>query len=266
MNNVNVVVKPDETVNDIIEQICQSENLGYDDPFAFSAIMTPSKRGPGYRDLKINCIEPSESNPFTPVSLIKALFASPPKSVMYVVPPLEIYLTTYRPMLHKMVNKAFPHYQRLIPDKEDLMSILLYSIVKLNSKGYYLHNNLIYKSFVNELNMEVRKLKNFNNTISFDTPLGQEEDGKIITLADIIPDEKSSEIARQQMHYTEKDYWEDMFKAVKSTMLEDMSQLSFDRILIQLKSRTVDTRTSRTLTKYREEFNPDACARRGKKK
>lgn len=246
MHNVNVVVKPDETATDLIEQICLSENIGYDDPFAFSAILVENK-------LKINCIE--TDNPFTPVALITQLFKSE-KAVKYVVPPLEIYLTTYKPMLYKMVNKAYPYYQKLIPDRDDLMSTLLLCIVKLHSKGYYLHNTLIYKCFTNDLNMEIRKLKHFTDCQSLDTPIGQDEDGKTITLADRVECPKASEEARQQYTYTERDYWEDMFDRIKDAMLQDMSQLSFDRILIQLKSKTITTEVSRTLTRYRKEFNP----------
>ena len=172
------------------------------------------------------------------------------------VPPLEIYLTTYKPMLYKMVNKAYPYYQRLIPDKDDLMSTLLLTIVKLHAKGYYLHNTLIYKCFTNDLNMEVRKIKHFTDCQSLDTPIGQDEDGKTITLGDKVECPVASEEARQQFTYTERDYWEDMFERIKDAMLQDMSQLSFDRILIQLKSKTITTEVSRTLTRYRKEFNP----------
>jgi hypothetical protein len=39
-------------------------------------------------------------------------------------------------------------------------------------------------------------------------------------------------------------------------MLEDMSELQFERILIQLKTNTVDGNTSYKLDKYRQIFNP----------
>lgn len=256
MYNINVVVKPDETVNDIIEQICLSENINCDDHFAFSAIMRKSKTHEDCNELKINCLEVKESNPFTPVSLITSLYDCPPKhnDVRYVMVPLEQYLTVFRPMLNKMVNRAYPFYKKLIPDKEDMMSILSLKIVELSNKGYYLHNYLIYKTFINALNMEVRKLKKFDMR-SLDAPIGHEE-GKIITLYDTLPCPIESEKARLRVECTE-----DLYENLKQAMLKDMSQFAFDRILIQLKSRTVDVNTSRILSKYRDIFNPDFIPR-----
>lgn len=267
MYNINVVVKPDETVNDIIEQICLSENIEYDDPFAFSAIMVKDSEQENFSKLKINCIEPVEDNPFTPLTLIKTLFEKPAKEngIRYVVAPLEQYLSIYKPMLLKMVNDVYPHYKNLIPDKEDIMSILYLTIVRLNHKGYYLHNHLIRKSFINELNMEVRKSKYFENVQSLDAQFGQDEEGSTLTLGDQLPCPVSTEIAREQMYYTEEDYWQDMFEEIRAAMLEDMSQLSFDRIMIQIKSKTIETSTSRILSKYRQEFNPGYIPRPNRK-
>ena len=248
MRNVLIRVKPGETASDLIAQICELENISHDTPFAFSAIMADDK-------LKINCLIDRE-NPYSPSTLISELFQTESKgTVRYVMPPLDLYITTFMPMLHKMVNKVYPYYKKLIPDKEDLMSILYLSIVKLYNKGYYLHNRLIYRSFVNDLNMEVRKLKNFSDICSLDAEI-EGEDGQNTTLLDLLRCEASSDEAYRQYHYTIEDYWEDEFIKVKETMLKDMSQLSFDRILIQLKTKTVTRDTSHILSKYRRILNP----------
>ena len=39
-------------------------------------------------------------------------------------------------------------------------------------------------------------------------------------------------------------------------MLKDMPEWQFNRILLQLKTNTIDRRTSYLLDKYRQEFNP----------
>ena len=80
------------------------------------------------------------------------------------------------------------------------------------------------------------------------------DDGEPLCYGDIILDQKATDEAQRQMHYTIDDYWEDMFEKIKSLMLQEMSQLSFDRILVQLQSKTVDTNTSRILAKYRKIF------------
>lgn len=257
MTNVNVLIKPEETQNDIIAEICDDCGIGPNEHFAFSAIMTPDK-DEGYYKLKINCLDPMSENPFTPRSLVKNLLSKPepPNKVRYVQPPIEQWLTVFRPLLMKIVTRVHPRYENLIPDREELISILYLTVMKLYNQGYYLHQTLIQKSFVNELNMECRKLKGLVVTDSLDAPVGEDDDGKPVTLLDQIADPDASAWARRCTSYTEEDYWDDMFQRIKARMLEDMSELQFDRILIQLKTMTVDRSTSYKLDKYRQIFNP----------
>lgn len=254
MTNVYVLIKPDETQNDVIAEICDDCGIGPNEHFAFSAIMTPDKEDDGYYRLKINCLVPVEENLYTPTSLVFELFSKeePPNKVRYVQPPIEQWLTVFRPLLMKIVARTHPRYETLIPEREELVSIMYLVIMKLYNQGYYLHQTLIQKAFVNELNMECRKLKGLNVTDSLDAPIGEDDDGKPITLLDQIADPEST----VQFEYTEEDYWNDMYERIKARMLQDMSQLQFDRILIQLKTHTVDRATSYKLDQYRELFNP----------
>lgn len=267
MTNVNVLIKPEETQNDIIAEICDDCGIGPNEHFAFSAIMTPDKEDDGYYHLKINCLNPMSENPFTPRDLVKNLLSKPepPNKVRYVQPPIEQWLTVFRPLLMKMVTKVHPRYENLIPDREELVSLLYLTVMKLYNQGYYLHQTLIQKSFVNELNMECRKLKGLAITDSLDAPIGEDDDGKPMTLLDQIADPESSAWADRAKHYTEEDYWDDMFERIKARMLEDMSELQFDRILIQLKSMTIDRSTSYKLDKYRQIFNPNYTPRPNRK-
>jgi hypothetical protein len=258
MTNVFVLIKPDETELDIIAEICEECNISPDEPFAFSAIMTPDKQDPGYYKLKINCIDPAPDNPYTPDSLVANLFSGRESAngIRYVQPPIEQWLTIFKPFLMKLVTQVHPRYERLIPEREELVSILYLCIIRLYNQGYYLHNTLVRKSFVNDLNLECRKLKGLQNVDSLDASVGQDDDGKDITLLDQLPDIDSTTWARECLCYTESDYWAEMYEKLKARMLEDMSELAFQRILIQLKSGTVDRSTSYKLDKYRQIFNP----------
>ena len=254
MTNVYVLIKPDETVLDIIAEICDECDIGPDEPFAFSAIVAPDKHNPECSRLKINCIEPREENPFTADQLVRKLFVSAkssPTGVKYVQPPIEQWITVFRPLLMKIVSRTHPRYERLIPDREELISIIYLVVMKLYNQGYYLHQTLIQKSFVNELNMECRKLKGMILTDSLDAPIGEDDDGKEITLLDQIADPTIS-----PFEYTIDDYWDEMYERIKARMLEDMSEFAFNRILLQLKTNTVDRSTSYKLEQYRELFNP----------
>ena len=75
-------------------------------------------------------------------------------------------------------------------------------------------------------------------------------------MLDQIADPDATEWAKGTTTYTETDYWNDMYERIKTKMLEDMSQFQFDRIMIQLKSNTIDGSTAYKLDKYRRMFNP----------
>ena len=200
---------------------------------AFSAIFSAGI-------ISFNCCD---DNPYTLQDIIDRLDLT--AKVSYVNAPLESYLTVFKPLLDKMVNSAFPYYQKLLC-KDDLMSTLFYTIVKLYNKNYYLHNRLIYKSFINELNMEIRQQKHFTDMQSLDATT--ESSDETLTLLDTLIDPDEYNL----YHYAQD---QELFQKVKTRMLKDMSPLAFERILIQLKSKTIDPRTSLLLKKYREEFN-----------
>lgn len=263
MTNYNVLILPEATPADIIADICNDANLGPNEPFCFGAIMRPDKEDPGYYRLKINCIEPITSNPYTADELVYSLLMQdePSNGIRYVQPPLEQWLELFQPYLMSLVSKVHLRYMNLIPEREEMVSILYECVIRLYRKGYYLHNTLIRKSYINSLNYECRKLKGLAITDSLDAPIGADEEGKEITLLDQLPDPDSTEWARACAEYTQEDFWEDKFEEIKAAMLADMSELAFKRILIQLKTNTVDRHTSYILDKYRQRFNPSYVPR-----
>lgn len=267
MTNVSVLIKPDETMNDLVAELCDECDIEPNEPFAFSAIIRPSKVYAGnYYDLRINCLIPAEANPYTPESLVSSLLSQtePENKVRYVQAPLEQWLSLFEPLLQELVSRAYPRYEKLFPDRDDLSSILYFTVTKLHNQGYYLHKTLIQKSFVNALNVECRKRKWSLLTDSLDAPVEEDEDGKPLTLMDQLADPDTL-VDRVD----DRDYWHDMFLRIKARMLQDMSELQFDRIMIQLKTHTVDSGTAHKLAKYRQIFNPGYIPRpnaRGKNK
>lgn len=246
MYNVKMVVNPETSTEEIIKRLCLQENLRRDDHFAFSAIL---KRQDGQFFLQFNCSE--NKNSYSLNYLVPLLFKQiEVKDIAYVNAPLEDFFEVFRPMRLVLVNMYAPMYERLIPDRQDIDSILSLEIVNLYNKGYYLHKRLIKKSFLNALNKEVRKLK-FLDSISLDAPRNQ-EDGLIVTELDLLISEEETEKAKDRVTYSPADFKSDQFEMLKEIMLEDMSEISFKRILLQLKSKTVDSRTSQLLTKYRQ--------------
>lgn len=262
-SNIKVLIKPDETLQDVIAELCDEGDIGPDEPFAFGAIITPDKDNPEYRWLKLNCLV-DMVNPYTARHVATNLLTRkvlPPNGVIYLQPPLDQWLNVFRPLLLSMVSKVESRYHKLIPDRDDLLSILYMTILTLYNKGYYLHNTLIYKSYINALNLECRKTKHFQNSVSLDAPTRVDESGQEVTLKDQLVDPAASDWVRRVTTYCEEDFWEDKFELLKAKMLEDMSELQFTRILIQLASNTIDRSTSYKLDKYRQIFAPDNIPR-----
>lgn len=252
MYNIKVLIKSDETLQDIIAEVCDEGNVGPDEHFVFSAIITPDEAN-NCRALKLNCSLQSDNNLFTVRDTVIKLFTKknlPPSNIVYIQPPIECWLSTFRPLLFTMVNRVEMQYKKLIPDRDDLLSILYMTVLSLYNKGYYLHKTLIFKSYLKSLNKECRKIKNFQNIESLDAITGYDNDDKPIALIDSLVDPDS-------VVDDTKEYWQDMFKQLKELMLESMSQLQFDRIMIQLATNTVDRSTSYKLNKFREMLNPE---------
>jgi hypothetical protein len=251
MINYKISVKPDETIDDIIAELCDEGEVDEDEPFAFGAIMVPSG-APGCYDLKINCLVPRVENPYTIRELIDTLFDRDEQKIRYVQPPLEKWLAIFKPMICKLVERAYPFYSKLIPTKDDLLSTMYLTIVTLYNKGYYLHRTLIYKSFINNLNMECRKIKHFQYSVSLDEPNVVECEGGdlVTTIADTLEDKTADFVEERELDEEQKA----LFGMLKEIMLKDMSEFQFNRILSQLKHRTLDSKSVYLLSKYRRMF------------
>jgi len=247
--NYSVLIKPDETSRDIIAELCDEGDVGPDEPFVFSGIMTPTSE-PGFHQLKLNCLVPREQNPFTISEFIKELYGRKAhNAVKYVQPPLDKWLECFRPMLLNMVERVYPIYMKLLKERDEMLSILYYTVVTLYNKGYYIHKTLIYKCFINNLNLECRKLKHFQNCVVSIDECEVDRYGDTIPLVEKIADEHNV-IEEQE----DEDERRALFEWVKSIMLQDMSEFKFKRILTQLSSKTVDTGTMYILKKYRKRF------------
>ena len=256
MCNHIVLIKPDETPSDILAEICDECNIRPDEHFAFSAIVADDK-------LKINSLVPRDINPYSAAYVVNEIFVknnhnnSRKSKARYVQPSLEQWLEIFRPMLFDMVNRAYPFYQKLFA-KDELVSTLYLVIVKLYQKNYYLHKNLVYRAFLNELNMECRRLKHHQDDMSIDQPVqGDTDDDAPMTLKDQIVDPVSIDITQQLTTYTLKDYWEDTLEKIKKAMLSHMSHLSYERLLFQIEHKCIDNANAKLLQRLRIQYIPN---------
>lgn len=259
MHNIKMVIKPEETQGDFIAALLEETERELDDPFIFSAIYDPRTT-----TLKLNCTKKNAI--YSINNVVATLFqriVQHPDQIHYMNAPLEKWLIQFKPTLHQIVEGVYPAYCKLYPDKQDLLSMLFITVIKLYNKGYYLHKQLIKKSFVNDLNMSIRQQKHFTDCQSLDAPDPQ-SDGSI-TIGEKVADPTDIE---EEIAY--EDWVKYMFETIKKEMLQHMSQLSFDMMMIQIENKTIDPRTSKMLQKMRDKFGSDYIprpnARRNKEK
>lgn len=158
----------------------------------------------------------------------------------YVRAPLPIWLEVYDPMLNRMTAMVQPRYEKLLGSFDEIKSSLYYVVVRLYNKGYYLSNPIIYKTFTNQLNMECRKIKAFQNMASIHDPINDldSEDGQL-TLEDVIEDPEATQWAENTRHMSEEEYDEELLKKVKDICLKMMSPLRYERMLLQIRTKTL---------------------------
>ena len=220
MQNYTVLIKPDELLADILQVICEEAEVVPDEHLAFSAIFAKGK-------LKINCLL-AQKNPYTPRDIVRTLWlddnvhrpeTDKDKGVRYIQPPLEDWLTEFRPALLSMVENAYPRYVKMYQDRDEMLSILYLCVVELYNKGYYLNKGIIYRSFINKLNMGIRKSKHFQDAVSLEAPFTQADDGEQLCYGDTILDQKATDEAHRQMHYPIEDELEDMLEKLMGRMV-----------------------------------------------
>lgn len=158
----------------------------------------------------------------------------------YVRAPLSIWLKVYDPMLNRMVAYIQPRYEKLLGSFDEIKSSLYYVVVRLYNKGYYLSNPIVYKAFTNQLNMECRKIKAFQNMASIHDPINDlDGDNEQLTLEDVIEDPDATQWAEDTRHISEEEYDEELLKKVKDICLKMMSPLRYERMLLQIRTKTL---------------------------
>lgn len=244
ITRIHMDVAGDESVSEVIEKI--RNTYGPMDPrekTVYSAVVTrPKNKDTNYK-LSLSLIE--GHNSYTLPEALRLLFCKSEnkQGFRYLNPPLEEFILVYDNLLKCIVTEAHHRYKNVFPDKDDITSLLYLTLVKLHKKDYFLHTNIITFSLYNELNMECRKHKN-------DYKLYSLTDENTQDILDTFIDPLSDFTAKVE----EDDYDAKLLREVKAAMLENMSELSYDIILIKLASHTIDTPTSRVLAKYREMF------------
>lgn len=109
----------------------------------------------------------------------------------YCQPPLEILLVTYKPLIYKLAVQQHQYWPQV--ELEDLLQMCNMRICVLYQQGYYIHKNLLTRSFVNDVLMFLRPDKRKPRVDSLDQMLMSTDGENNVTLVDTIEDEHAQD-------------------------------------------------------------------------
>lgn len=258
MGSIYITLKEGETPEDMVQELIDEYAeltgnylLEYEHVF-FRAILP--ERDDGQRIIKVDFFYDKIFNSrrlYSAEEIAYKLLCNPTigKHAIYVQPDLSLWFEMFDNVLNQMTTTVQPRYEKLIPSFDELKSSLCYVVVQLYNKGYYLSRPLIFKAFVNQLNMEVRKTKLFQNMQSLHDPI--EDLDEQLTIEDMLEDPDSTKWAEDTRHISEEEYDEELLKKVKKACLMVMSPLRYERMLSQICTKTISVDTAKDLQKLR---------------
>lgn len=253
--NIEVPITNDTTADVLFQEL----PFDKDEHFCYSAQMRDNI-------LRLNCPEEPEYRAYTPRAIVDTFLYQQKK---HLNPPIEYFMSAYQSFINKTVNRAYEAFHKIVPDKEEVRSILYLSIAELFSRDYYIHAGIIWKTLKNKICYQHRKDNTYINKGAkvevFISSLNDEilnEDGDMVTKLDILVDEQASQEAYDLTHYTQEDRKQELIERIKRKALTFMSEQEFNSMLTKIVTKTIDSRTSRYISVLREHFNPDAPPRR----
>ena len=162
IGSIFITLKEGETEADLIQELIQeyTDATCYQpDPKkkVFFRALLP-ERDDGQKVIKIDFFYDNLFNTrrlYNAEEIIHKLLTAPVcgKNAVYVQPDLSLWFEVFDGALNQMVATIRPRYEKLIPSFDELKSSLCYVVVQLYNKGYYLAKPIVFKSFVNQLNM-----------------------------------------------------------------------------------------------------------------
>lgn len=168
----------------------------------------------------------------------------------YKQPSIELMIELYRPLMKKLTLEQCSKWQNL--EYEDAYSICQLTMVTLYKKGYYVHKNLLRRSFQNAILMELRHERNKPEMYSLEQIIHDDGDADAITLADVIPDEKA-EIEKQEKE--EREEMLEMFNELKEILADTISERQFQQLLRDYGKKHTSTWSRMRIQKIKEKMN-----------
>ena len=161
----------------------------------------------------------------------------------YEQPPLEILLETYKPLIYKLSLQQYHMWPQV--ELEDLIQMCNLRICVLYQQGYYIHKNLLSRSFANAVLMFLRPEKYKPQTVSLDEISKGKDDETSVNIAETIEDEHANEEMNEVLDEVDGITFKDLVnQECKQIVLEFISPRMYDQWMIEYNTKTVSRQTA----------------------
>ena len=160
----------------------------------------------------------------------------------YCQPPLEILFVTYKPLIYKLAVQQHQYWPQV--ELEDLLQMCNMRICVLYQQGYYIHKNLLTRSFVNDVLMFLRPEKRKPRVDSLDQMLISNDGENNISLVETIEDERAQDELNEIIDEADGITVE---QEIKNKMLEVIKEFitprMYDQLLREYGNKTTSNNT-----------------------
>ena len=167
----------------------------------------------------------------------------------YKQPPIELMLTLFSPLMHKMALEQCDKWNEL--EYEDALSMCKLVMLKLYAKGYYIHKFLLQRSFENYVLMELRHSRGKPETLSFEQTMHSSDDSDVITLGDMLPDHDAELKAEKK---EEDEVFRLIFEEVKAMIIEFIGERQFEQLLRDYGNKHTTPWSRKKMQQIKEKF------------
>lgn len=159
-------------------------------------------------------------------------------------PPLEILCETYKPLIYSLCIQQHTCWPQI--ELEDLIQMCNLRICVLYQQGYYIHKNLLNRSFANAVLMFLRPERYKPQILSLDQ-MSKSKSGndESVNRVEVIEDESATERINETIDEIDGCTFEDLVsREMRDVVLEFVSQRTYDQWCFEYGTKTVSLRTA----------------------
>ena len=174
----------------------------------------------------------------------------------YKQPPLDIMLHLYEPLVQSLARRQHSYWRQL--EYEDLCQMCRLCICVLYNGGYYLHKQLISRTFTNYVLQQLRHDRYAPPKLSLNTAVSN-DDGKPCELGDIVPD---NFLAEQLQDEEDAQYVRDIREQQRDFIIEEIGPRQYDLLLDEYGSGATTNRTQKLVYRLKDKMRQMGINRR----